>query len=129
MDLVSLTGVKECFILSSFSPVSDSPLHSVQAGVKSENPAQSERFSSGFQGVGLQLPRHQSGVASLWAINNVNIRQCRLLLSHSSQCIGAWVKVTLEYLSLCINFDTLAYPKRIPLHEILAMTFKLTLVF
>lgn len=65
MDVVSLTGVKECFVSQSFSPVNDSPLHSVQAGVKSENPAQSERCSSGnrFQGVDLQLPRHHSGVA------------------------------------------------------------------
>lgn len=47
MDVVSLTGVKECFVSQSFSPVNDSPLHSVQAGVKSENPAQSERCSSG----------------------------------------------------------------------------------
>lgn len=89
MDVVSLTGVKECFILQSFSPVSDSPLHSVQAGAKSKNPAKSERFSSGnrFQGVDLQLPWHHSGVAPLWAINNVNIRQCRLLLSHSSHVL------------------------------------------
>lgn len=65
MDVVSLAGVKECFVSQSFSPVHDSSLHSVQAGVKCENPAQSGRYSSGnrFQGVDFQLPGHHSGVA------------------------------------------------------------------
>lgn len=77
----------------------------------------------------MQFPRHHTGVASLWAINNVNIRQCMLSLSRSSWCIGTQVEVTLEYLLVCINFDTWAYPKMILLHEILAMKFKLILVF
>lgn len=94
-----------------------------KAGVKSENPAQCERHSYGsrFQGVDLQLSGHHTGAASLWAVNNVNMRQCMLSLSHSSQLL---VKVTLENLLVCINFDTWAYPKGILLHEILAMTFK-----
>lgn len=77
-----------------------SPPRSVQAGVKPVNPALSEwyGYENRLQGVDLQFVRHYTVVACLCAINNVNSRQCALLLSHSSWCISSQMEVTLEYL-------------------------------
>lgn len=106
-----------------------SPLHSEQAGVKSANPVLSERYGyeNRLQGVDLQFVSY-TVVACLCAINNVNSRQCTLLLSHSSWCISSQMEVTLEYLLAVWKPFYTGIPEEL-LHEILAMTFKFILFF
>lgn len=55
--------------------------------------------------MGLQFVRHYAVVASQCAINNVNSRQCTLLLSHSSQCISSQMEVTMDYLWKLFHAD------------------------